>query len=320
MNIKTKLYLSVGISAVLLVLVLVSFYISSSTIFKEREKSVLSSNIKTMVFDLEVLSNDYLLNREERAVQQWESRYKSGQALLQNFDNVTRDGADRAEVQSISTDFALMGNLFQEVVRVHGDTITGSGNLSDKEMDLQADLEDRLASRLSILSQSMVSSTVILENRAIAKLVAAETLNRNATLLSLILVLVVITMTFLKVSRDITIPIERLIKVNKAISMGKLQARANLKTGDEFEQLGKATDRMVVDLRASYAKARGLESAKEKSAELHRMQLQEKVKELVRWRRVTVGRELRIKELKAEIVRLKQNRGKKNQKNHDWSI
>jgi nitrogen fixation/metabolism regulation signal transduction histidine kinase len=320
MNIKTKLYLSVGISAVLLVLVLVSFYISSSTIFKEREKSVLSGNIKTMVFDLEVLSNDYLLNREERAVQQWESRYKSGQALLQNFDNVTREGADRAEVQSISTDFALIGNLFQEVVRVHGDANRGSGNPSEKEMDLQADLEDRLASRLSILSQSMVSSTVILENRAISKLVAAETLNRNATLLSLILVLVIITLTFLKVSRDITIPIEHLIKVNKAISMGKLQSRANIKTGDEFEQLGKATDRMVVDLRASYVKARGLESAKEKSAELHRMQLQEKVKELERWRRVTVGRELRIKELKAEIIRLKQNRGKKNQKNHDWSI
>lgn len=143
-------------------------------------------------------------------------------------------------------------------------------------------------------------------------------------------------------SGGIVKPIEKLTDLTKEIAAGKLEAKVKIRTGDEIEELAESFNRMTTDLRKARealeeAKA-GLEiKVKERTKELEEARasleikvrartieleelaesldekvkertktLQGKVEELERFHRLTVGRELKMIELKKEIKKLKE--------------
>jgi methyl-accepting chemotaxis protein len=127
------------------------------------------------------------------------------------------------------------------------------------------------------------------------------------------------------VSKKITNPLRVLVRDLGVIGKGNLDHRVEIKTGDEIEEVGQAVNQMTKDLKESHkaleeskqvlevkveARTKALkelaESLEEKVRERTK-ELQARLAELERYHRLTVGRELKMRELKEEIKKLEEN-------------
>jgi len=142
-------------------------------------------------------------------------------------------------------------------------------------------------------------------------------------LYSLFLIIIFIVFVSFYLAKKIINPLEQLRKGAEIIGKGNFDYRIDIKTGDEIGELAKSFNQMAEKLKESYAE---LEESKDvlevkvkaRTKELEELtesldeqvkertrELQEKVKELERFNKLAVGRELKMIELKKEIERLK---------------
>lgn len=97
-------------------------------------------------------------------------------------------------------------------------------------------------------------------------------------------------------------PLEKVRTGVKVISKGNLDHRIKVNTGDEIEELAQAFNEMASSLSKSRSSLERSKAALEKKT----AKLQEKLEELEKFRKVTVGRELEMVELKKKVEKLKQ--------------
>ncbi|RLC39801.1 MAG: hypothetical protein DRH33_01900 [Candidatus Nealsonbacteria bacterium] len=153
------------------------------------------------------------------------------------------------------------------------------------------------------------------------RLAQIEIFLRGVIMFVLTIALVIIISFYF--AKKITQPLEQLRKGAEIIGKGNFEHRIKLKTGDEIEELGRTFNQMAEDLRRSRAALEESETVlkikvKARTRELEELaqsleervkertkELQERVNELERFHRLTVGRELKMIELKEEIKRLK---------------
>ncbi len=77
MNIKNKLYINVGISIVLVVALVSMVLMTSGRIAEENKKHQLLMDVYKSVSELDIVTYDYLLHREERMEHQWNIIHQS---------------------------------------------------------------------------------------------------------------------------------------------------------------------------------------------------------------------------------------------------
>jgi len=125
-------------------------------------------------------------------------------------------------------------------------------------------------------------------------------------------------------ARSLSKPLYELTKGAEIIGKGNLMHKIDIKSKDEIGELATAFNKMTSDLRTSQKRlqdqAQNLEKAvKERTNELEKSkkELGVKVGELERWRDVTVGRELRVVELKKKIKQLESKRGGQTSKKEE---
>ncbi len=102
-------------------------------------------------------------------------------------------------------------------------------------------------------------------------------------------------------SRWFTKPIKKLHKGAEIISQGNLDYKVNIRTNDEIEQLAETFNQMTKKLKNYYS---GLEKiVKDRTYELEKAKndLEKRTKELEKFNKLTVGRELKMIELKKKI-------------------
>jgi nitrate/nitrite-specific signal transduction histidine kinase len=142
-------------------------------------------------------------------------------------------------------------------------------------------------------------------------------------ILVFLFVFVVIVFYSLIYTRSLTNVLNKLIKGSGKIAKGDYDIRVDIKTGDELEKLGDAFNKMAQELKAKTealeeeklsleikvkARTRELEELAKTLEEKVRertKELQKRVEELEKFQKLTVGRELRMVELKKEIENLK---------------
>jgi len=110
-------------------------------------------------------------------------------------------------------------------------------------------------------------------------------------------------------SSAIATPLASLTKTVQEIAGGDLSKRAEVTSKDEIGQLALSFNKMAKQLQSSYAnlEAKVLERTKElKKAKLDS---EEKVSTLERFKKLTIGRELKMTQLKAEIQKLNKKTG-----------
>jgi len=171
--------------------------------------------------------------------------------------------------------------------------------------------------------------------------VLVDTFQRQVIIIFLAGLGVILIVSFL-LSGSIVKPIKKLTSATKEIAAGRLETKIDIRTGDEIEELADSFNRMTEDLRKSReslekAKAtleikvrdrtRELEEARTvleikvraRTKELKSLtysldqqvkertgELQERIDELEKFRKLTVGRELKMVELKKEIQKLEE--------------
>ena len=155
----------------------------------------------------------------------------------------------------------------------------------------------------------------------------ASVLARNLILITLVtLIFIFIVSVFF--SQLIVNPIKKLQGGVEIIRRGKLGYRVDIRTNDEIEELGKAFNRMAEELSTYHAaledsktvlqikvKARTREleelaKSLENKVKTRTKELEKKLSELERFHKLTVGRELKMMNLKKEIEKLKRKSNK----------
>lgn len=129
--------------------------------------------------------------------------------------------------------------------------------------------------------------------------------------------------------RYITQPLKKLSIGTKKVAAGNLETQVEIKTRDEFEELATAFNEMTKEIRESHlalqeakivleikvkARTRELEEltkSLDEKVKRRTKELQEKITELERFHKLTVGRELKMVELKEEIEKLEESQKQK---------
>jgi nitrate/nitrite-specific signal transduction histidine kinase len=105
-------------------------------------------------------------------------------------------------------------------------------------------------------------------------------------------------------SRTITKSISKLILGVEEIGKGNLDYRIQVKNEYEFGILANAFNKMTEDLKKSRAELEKYSKELEKKVKQRTKELQEKIDELEKFNKLTVGRELKMIELKKRIKEL----------------
>jgi HAMP domain-containing protein len=154
-------------------------------------------------------------------------------------------------------------------------------------------------------------------------LIAYDNIKIQAILL-LLLILFLVVLVSLLVSRQLIVPLKEILRCTREVSQGNMDVKVKVKTKDEMEELANSFNKMMQDLKkfhsaleenkavleikvaAKTRELRELARALEKRVEERTRNLQDKMAELERFNKLTIGREMKMVELKKEIKKLKE--------------
>jgi len=198
----------------------------------------------TSVFELSMLTTDYLANHEPRSQAQWHEQYIALEAFLAE----TKVSGDDEVVKSrLEENLVVAHETFEEIFTTHEQS-----HVAEADQAVALEYELRLTSRLLVLMQSMVTDAVLLEEHAVADA-------RSAQQLTIIVVLLVsaagvLTMVLIGMStnRTIVVPLETLRQSAARVGRGNLDVRSGIESPDEVGEFAMAFDNMVHSLQQSY--------------------------------------------------------------------
>jgi signal transduction histidine kinase len=237
-SIRKKLQLGILVAGGIALLVLgLTVAWTSRQVSEAIEQSKAIDEVVRGVFELNIITNDYLLHDEERAQAQWQLRYSSlGQIL-------TEVGAKYPEeeeiVDRVIQNHAEIQPLFSQLV-----TTCEGGGLSE--------LKQRLASQLAVKAQKMVVDTFRLAETARAWVESAK--GRGSFLLMAygVIILALMVSTIVLVSNSIVARVTNLHRGTEIIAAGDLDYQVDVGSRDEIGDLAHAFNEMTRQLRESY--------------------------------------------------------------------
>ena len=150
MKIKNRLYISAGISIVLVVILVSLVLLTSGRMAEGNKKQELLNSVRVGVSELDIVTYDYLLHREERMEEQWHLKYGSLGKILDK-------AAGEQEMIPIRADYAALESLFSQVA-INSEKIQKliQEGASQEKIDAVIRLEERLVAQLLIKSYSVI--------------------------------------------------------------------------------------------------------------------------------------------------------------------
>ncbi len=229
MRIKTKLNVMTAIYLVFVVaLVLILFLTSQQVILLEEEHRT-SEELVQAIFELNILTDDYLMHFNERALQQWQTKYDSIENMLSLLGNKDPEKED----------------ILNNIKEIHKSIEPIFANL--KEPGISSELKNRLDSQLSIKSQSMVSEASRMAEIDYQEEVAIQQRARAITYIFIIIMSILIAATWLMIT-GISKPMNKLQKGTEIIGKGNLKYRIKIESKDELGELAKSFNIMTTNL------------------------------------------------------------------------
>jgi len=243
MKIKNKLYISAGISIILVVALVSVVLVMSGRIAEENEKHQLLMDVYESVSELDIVTYDYLLHREKRMEYQWNIKHDSLGEILDGL-------AEEERLLPIRADYAALGNLFSQVTgnyRERQEYIQEGA--SQEKIDAIIGLEERLVAQLLITSHLIITDASRLAEEAHTEATEAQRLASNLTVILVVVLAIAITTSSLLIARGISKPLGALTKGAEIIGKGDLEHKVRVKSKDELGQLAATFNKMTKSLK-----------------------------------------------------------------------
>jgi nitrate/nitrite-specific signal transduction histidine kinase len=327
MKIRTNLFLLSATSVILIATIgFTMFHILNQMSREIGESSTATKMIKD-IFELNIVTHEYLMHREKRMQQQWLLKYKSLGRLLEKARKEELHSEHLSPIKSMTADYKLFGDLFSHLqANFAKRKRLIEENKPQVEINFLLASEERLMAEVLMRAHRMTTGAFKL-SAEIEQMMAQTHKRTNLIIISYIIgfTIFAFSISFL-ITRAITRPLDELVKGTEIIGEGNLEHRVDIRTKNEIGGLAVSFNQMAADLRVSKDKieshskdlekevqkrTRELEKTKaglEETVKRRTKELQERVSELERYHDATTDRELRMKELREEIERLKVQR------------
>jgi len=237
MTIKAKFQITTIIVTGFALIVAV-FVLSTNQRLKEIiEIEYRADEIVKGIFELNNLTNDYSLSRNQRSREQWWLRHDSTARLL--IETEASEGSKEQEIiDSLREDQKGIATTFSQLV-----TVVGREG-SEKDIAVQK-LEERLVTELLVASQRMVSSASMLATESRQKLTGQRRQLSSFTVIAVFILVAVIVVSLLSITNSTLKPIMKLQQGAETIGKGDLKHRVHVKSKDEIGQLAAAFNQMT---------------------------------------------------------------------------
>lgn len=243
MKIRSKLYISAGVSGILTVSLVLGSLHSARAVRQNEERNQLVSAIKQDIHDLNIILLEYLMYHEPRMEQQWFEEYNATAANLERPELVGLP-------QTVQSQFKALRPVFASLVKNY-DVLTDLRKRSApaKRIAMVTDIEDRLTTRALIVSHAITTSMnhyagTVNADRATIQLHSQYFITILAVAFSL-----GAAMTAILIIRSISAPLSVLVEATERVGSGDLDTTFATCNPDEIGELGKAFEQMTLDLK-----------------------------------------------------------------------
>lgn len=242
MKIKKGIRIITFVTVLVILIVGLMFFSLIKDIEKSQEEMMVSREIKDGVFELNLLTYDFLISNKERAIEQWYSKYKSIKDLIarENFE----DKEKQVIINQIRKDYDNLEIFFTNIIKIDkNNTIAGIGPVGDNE------LKTSLSNQLIISSLNIASGASRLSEISILQVESSENKVYLLFLFVIVLIIMVFSINLFFFNRNFIDPITRLNDDTKIIGSGDLDHKAGMELDNEVGDLFRAFDSMVGNLK-----------------------------------------------------------------------
>ena len=247
MKIKTILKISAIFSMVLTIVIGLILFSTSQQVNRAIKRNIIANKIVESVSELDVITYDYLLHREEERPQtQWRLRHNSLTKLLTGGE--FKGLKEQVILGRILQNHESIGVLFSQLIANY----ERQRILSKEEIAVSLELEERLIAQILVKSRMMVADAFQLSDVSNAEILTAkQTADLFVMLFIIILAVIVLTNSFL-FGRRIVKSISKLQKGTEIIAGGNLDYSIDIRSKDEIGNLSHAFNQMTQKLKESY--------------------------------------------------------------------
>ncbi len=267
MKIRTRLRISTIFSIGLTLVLGITFVLAARTMTSINAKIRLVDETIAGVSELNLLTYDYLLHPEERALTQWRAKHSSIANILMSDE--FQSANEQAVLSDMRREHDSLKTVFDRLVASRQEY---KGN---EESVVYQELKERLSGQLSIKLQKVVSGSLQLADLNRSHLATAQRIRLFVTIFTGVSAVITAGITFWS-STSIVRPIADLTQVADSVSRDDFSAAGDLvqqvaaTSNNEFGVLAAAFGDMISQLRDSIEALRQRSAYLEASASVGR--------------------------------------------------
>lgn len=291
MTIRTKVSLISIVSIVSVVSVISFLFFTQKQVEDEIIERDFATDILLNVFDLTVITNDYLLYKEDRAIKQWNSiNDRLGKTISSGRPMLANPG-EMELVESIISDHEEVQSLFSQIQTLQG-------------QDGNEQRTDQVANQLFLRAQNMVVVADELKTHVDQEVRELQywfyIVSYGSVVGFGLFVLALSSYVIIGIMRHLNYMLAGV----KRIQQGEVGYRMRVYAEDEIGQLATSFNTMSEKLKESYSGLERKVDERTKETEKAKQDLEKKVSELERVNKLMIGREQKMIELKNRIKKL----------------
>ena len=204
----------------------------------------LATEIVRGIFELNLLTGDYLIHHGQRVQRQWFARHSSLGSLLKRA-HFSGSGTGEA-LKVMADDHQDIKSLFEELMKTSADQ---TGATDEAATTRLKEWQERIIGQISVKSQSMVDSAFQLQSVMLKRAKNIQQTNLFAVLGSFILIGAMMVLYSHLITRKVVEPIEVLHEGTLIIARGDLDFKVEIESDNELGELGRSFNDMTTNLK-----------------------------------------------------------------------
>ena len=239
MRIRTRSHLFLAIYLILMTILAIGLYITTQKIGLAVNKVKTSKQMVHQIFELNMLTQDYLLHQTERAKQQWQAIHSSmGKLITQSYPSEKElerfySSKEKHLLRELEDAFIAINKMFSRITQT----------------EISPEIRDRLAFELILKNREIVRDIVRLSEIAQKQIINTQTGGIVLNSIFLLCLAVVIVLGFYAFNFPLIKSLTKLEDGAQVIGKGNFEHRIDIKTKDEVGFLARAFNQMTENLK-----------------------------------------------------------------------